>query len=131
MNHIIARITKIESVDNLNLVTFDFHGRALKMMSLDLREDIQVAKEVLLTIRPTHLMVAKKLSGKLSISNNIPVKVISIEDGKLLSSVKVTCNDIILESIMIVESIAHMELKVSDDVRIMIPESELSIVKVL
>lgn len=131
MNHIIARITKIESVDNLNLVTFDFHGRALKMMSLDLREDIQVAKEVLLTIKPTHLTVAKKLSGKLSISNNIPVKVISIEDGKLLSSVKVTCNDIILESIMIVESIAHMELKVSDDVRIMIPESELSIVKVL
>jgi len=131
MNHIIARITKIESVDNLNLVTFDFHGRALKMMSLDLREDIQVAKEVLLTIKPTHLTVAKKLSGKLSISNNIPAKVISIEDGKLLSSVKVTCNDIILESIMIVESIAHMELKVSDDVRIMIPESELSIVKVL
>lgn len=131
MNQIVARISKIESVDNLNIVTFDFHGRALKMMSLDLGEDVKVGKEVLLRIKPTHLIVAKNVSGMLSISNSISAKVTSIEHGKLLSSVKVTVNDMMLESIMIVESIEQMELKVEDDVSIMIAESELSIAKVL
>ena len=131
MNQIVAKITEIESVESLNIVTFDFYGMVLKMMSLDLSADIAVGKEVALTVKPTHLLLVKEFSGMFSLSNTIPAKVLSCENGKLLSSVKVAVKDVTLESIMIVESSRDMELKVGDDVSIMIAESELSIARVL
>lgn len=131
MNQMIASITEIENVENLHIVTFDFNGTVLKMISLDLHENIVVGKEVALTVKPTHIFLAKNVSGMLSVSNKIPAKILSSENGKLLSSVKVAVKDISLESIMIGDSSRQMDLKVGDDVTIMIAESELSIAKVL
>lgn len=131
MSQIKAVITHIDSVDNLNIVKFDFYGQPLKMMSLDLSDDISVGREVILGVKPTHIAIAKDFSGLLSYSNQIKSKIISCEHGKLLSSIKLSAQDIILESIMTLESALGMELKVGDDVTIMIKASELSILEVL
>ena len=131
MKPMIATITKIENVENLHIVTFDFFGEVLKMMSLDLREDVRVGKQVALTVKPTHLLLAKEFSGDLSLTNKIQGKVLSCENGKLLSVVKVALKESVLESIMILEASLLMKIKVDDAVTIMIAESELSIVKVL
>ncbi len=131
MSQIKAVITHIDSVDNLNIVKFDFYGQPLKMMSLDLSDDISVGREVILGVKPTHIAIGKDFSGLLSYSNQIKSKIISCEHGKLLSSIKLSAQDIILESIMTLESALGMELKVGDDVTIMIKASELSILEVL
>lgn len=131
MSQIKAVITHIDSVDNLNIVKFDFYGQPLKMMSLDLSDDISVGREVILGVKPTHIAIGKDFSGLLSYSNQIKSKIISCEHGKLLSSIKLSAQDIILESIMTLESALGMELKVGDDVTIMIKASEFSILEVL
>jgi len=131
MNQLIAKVREIHSVENLHLLSFDFQGIVLKMMSLEIGADVKVGKEVLLTMKPTHLIVSKNDSHQLSISNHIPATITSIERGKLLSAVKVGCRDMTLESIMIAQSVEDMALEVGDDVTIMIAESELSILKVL
>lgn len=131
MSQIKAVITHIDSVENLNIVKFDFCGHSLKMMSLGLSDEISVGKEVLLGIKPTHIAIGKDFSGLVSYSNQIKAKIISCEKGKLLSSLKLSVEDVVLESIITLESTIAMDLKVDDDVTMMIKASELSILKVL
>jgi len=131
MNQIKAVITQIDTVDNLNIVKFNFQGNALTMMSLDLNEEVSVGKEVILGIKPTHIAIGKGHIGLVSYTNQIKATIISCKNGKLLSSIKFSVNDIVLESIITLESTLRMDLKIDDDVIIMLKASELSILKVL
>ena len=131
MSQIKAVITQIETVDNLNMVKFDFCGHSLTMMSLGLNDEISVGREVILGIKPTHIAIGKDFSGLVSDSNQINAKIISCTHGKLLSSIKLSVDDVVLESIITLESALKMDLKTDDDVTMMIKASELSILKVL
>ncbi len=131
MNQIKASITQIDTVDNLNIVKFDFHGHSLTMMSLGLNDETSVGKEVILGIKPTHISIGNDFSGLVSYANQIKATIISCENGKLLSSIKLSVNDVVLESIITFESTLRMDLKVDDDVTMMLKASELSILKVL
>ena len=131
MTQIKAVITQIDTVDNLNIVKFDFHGHSLTMMSLGLNDETSVGKEVILGIKPTHIAIGKDFAGLVSYDNQIKATIVSCENGKLLSSIKLTVKDIVLESIITVESALNMNLKVDDEVTMMLKASELSILKVL
>jgi hypothetical protein len=74
MSNFIATIKKINSVDNLNIVEFDFNGLTLKMMSLDLNDDVQIGKKVNFLVKPTNISLAKNLIGEISLSNQIVAK---------------------------------------------------------
>lgn len=131
MNKFKAVITKIDTNDTLNIVKFDFCGHGLKMMSLGLSDYITVGKQVILGIKPTHIAIGKGFSGLVSYSNQISAKIISCENGKLLSSIKLSVGDVVLESIITTESAVAMDLKANDEVTMMIKASELSILDVL
>ena len=131
MSSLQATITKIDNVEQLNIVYFDFEGVALKMMSLDLPEKIAIGSNVLLSAKPSHIAIAKNLSGVVSYSNQIRCIVDEIELGKLLCSIKLKTNGTILESIITVDSIKKMDLKIGDEVVALIKASELSIMKVI
>jgi len=131
MNTLIATVTKIDTIDNLNIVNFDFSGQTLSMMSLDLSDDIQIGTKVKLITKPSYIAIAKEFSGMLSYSNQLKSKIIELENGKLLSSVKLQIEEFFLESIITFESSQKMNLKVGDEVTAFIKASELSILKVL
>lgn len=131
MSQIKAIITCIDSVESLNIVTFDFHGTALKMMSLDLSEEIGVGRKVILAVKPSHIAIAKEFSGIVSYSNQLKATIHSCDNGKLLSSIKLRIEDVMLESIITLDSVLKMDLKAGDEVTAMIKASELSIVEVL
>jgi molybdopterin-binding protein len=131
MSQIKAIITRIDSVESLNIVTFDFHGIALNMMSLDLSEEIGVGRKVILAVKPSHIAIAKEFSGIVSYSNQLKATIHSCNNGKLLSSIKLRIEDVMLESIITLDSVLKMDLKAGDEVTAMIKASELSIVEVL
>ena len=131
MNTLIATVTKIDTIDNLNIVNFDFSDQTLSMMSLDLSDDIQIGTKVKLITKPSYIAIAKEFSGILSYSNQLKAKIIELENGKLLSSVKLQIEEFVLESIITFESSKKMDLKVGDEVTAFIKASELSILKVL
>jgi len=66
MSTLLATIKKIQSVDTLNIVTFDFNGIELTMMSLGLHDEVQVGKKVSLAIKPSSVAIAKEFSGSIS-----------------------------------------------------------------
>jgi molybdopterin-binding protein len=131
MSKFIATIKKIQSIDNLNIVEFEFDGLTLKMMSLDLNDDVKIGKKVKLSVKPSNISIAKNLTGEISLSNKIVATIESLENGQLLTSVILKINDTILESIITVDSSKRMNLQIGEVVTILIKASNLSIEEVI
>jgi len=131
MNIIQATITAIASVESLHIVKFDFEGTVLSMMSLELADEIVVGRVVNLTVNPTYIALAKECMGIMSYSNQIDAKIVSIDRGELLSSVKLLAGERELESIITTESLLRMGLELEDRVIMLIKASELSIVSLV
>jgi len=131
MSNLIATVSEIKTHDMLHIVEFKCQKKSLYMMSLDLTDDITIGKKVKLTIKPSHIAVAKDFTGEISYSNKLDCTIISIENGKLLSSLKLDFLGFILESIITLNSSKSMNLKEGDRVTAMVKASELSIIEVL
>ncbi len=131
MSQLEVVIREIESVDNLNIVTFDFYGVNLKMMSLDLNDDVQIGSKVILGVKPSAVAIAKNFDGQISDSNQIDSKIESIEKGKLLCSIKLSFKDTVFESIITLDAANRLMLKEKESVTVFIKANEFSIVEVL
>ncbi|MCK4875849.1 MAG: TOBE domain-containing protein [Sulfurimonas sp.] len=131
MNTIVAEVKEIKNVDNLNIVKFYFAGTTLSMMSLELNENIKVGAKVKLITKPTHIAIAKKFNGEVSYSNQLDAEIIHVENGELLSSIKIQIWETTLESIITKDSSERMNLHIGDEVTAFIKANELSIVEVL
>ena len=137
MSHLIATIEKIESVGDLNIVTFVCATQKLQMVSLELSDEIQVGIEVKLACKPTAVALAKptidveSFCSMLSYSNQLKVQISSIERGKLLSSILLKLGSFSLESMTSTEAVERLALKEGDEVIALIEANELSILEVL
>ena len=101
------------------------------MMSLDLNEKVDVGCQVILTAKPTHIAIAKEFNGNISYSNQLDAKIIEINNGELLSSIKLSTGDATCESIITKKSSIRMNLQVDDNVTLFIKASELSIKEII
>ncbi len=130
MNHITATVTAIESMDDLTIVSFEAEGQTMRMMGLGLTLPIVVGSPVTLAAKASNIALAKDLKGELSTSNQLECVIESINNGQLLSSIKLRFGDALLESITTRTSALRMGLKAGDVVTTLIKASELSIIKV-
>lgn len=129
MNQIVANVTRIDTIDNLNIVEFEFQTTKLKMMSLDL-SNITVGQKVVLSVKPTHIAVAKELSGMLSYSNQLVTTISKIEMGELLCTITTEIFNSPLQSIITADSARRMNLQLKDEITLLIKASDLSILDV-
>jgi len=100
-------------------------------MSLDINDNIKIGTKVKLVVKSSHIAIAKEFVGEVSYSNRLKTTISSIENGELLSSIKLKYFDTILESIITVNSSKRMNLKVGDSVIAFVKASELSIGEVI
>jgi len=135
MNRFQATITQIESEGSLHIVTFDFEGTQLRMMSLELDAEVRVGCVVMLTIKSTYIALAKStietFAESVSYTNLIPATIVEIKQGKLLSSIRLDAEGYRLESIITRSSAERMRLAAGEVVTMLIKASELSIVEVV
>lgn len=131
MSQLIATVSFIKNEQTLHMVNFDFQGIKLKMMSLELNEKIKVGVRVALNIKPTHIMLVKDFKGTIACSNRIYAKVVEVENGKILSSIKLQIKDTILESLITTDLSKKMDVKKDDELLMLIKENELSIMEIL
>lgn len=132
MSRLIAKVSKIESCDNLHIVKFEFKDAILTMMSLELSDTIKVGAMVVLVVKPTHIGLAKGVVGNLSYSNQLSCQINSIQNGKLLSNITLKLeDDILLESIITKDSAYRLGLKETDEVTVIIKASDISISEVV
>ena len=131
MNIFRATISQIESIDNLNIIKCYFLDQRLELLSLELGNGIKVGSMVELTTKPSNISIAKNFTGMVSCFNQIKSKIKEVENGELLSSIKLIVGESIIESIITKEMSLKMNLKEDDEVNIFINQSELSIFRVL
>lgn len=130
MNRLEAVVTHIDAEQNLHIISFDFCGQRLSMMGLDLPLGLAVGSKVVLGAKPSHIALAKNLSGELSYSNQLNARIVRIEEGKLLCSIVLHVKDIALQSFITRRSYERMGLHVNDDVTLLIKASELFVLEV-
>ncbi len=137
MSQLTASIESIESVESLNIITFNCAGQKLKMVSLELNKTVQRGKNVILACKPTSVAIAKPTTGTedfssiLSYANQIKVKIVSLQVGQLLCSVLLSFGDFTLESIVSTDAVERLQLNEGDEVIALIKANELSILEVL
>ncbi len=131
MNKMRAKITDIKSVQNLNIVNFIFNNQTLSMVSLELSQDIKVGSEVYISAKATHIAIAKNFSGEISYSNQVKAKIISVNNGEILSSIIVNIGKTEIESVITASSSKRMKLEVNDEITLLIKSTELSISEVI
>lgn len=130
MNKLEATVSKIDSLENLTIVQFDFFGITLSMMSLGL-SNIKVGTKVILNINASHIAIAKDLKGEISLSNKLECTIEKLDKGELLSSLTLRIKDTKITSIITTNSVNRMNLCQNDKVTALIKASELSIQKVI
>ena len=137
MSYLLATIEKIESEDTLNIVTFVCAGQKLQMVSLELDDTVAVGATVKLACKATSVALAKPtrevevFCSMLSYANQLNVRIVSIDKGKLLSSVLLDLGEFTLESIVSSTAITRLALQKEDEVVALIKANELSILEVL
>lgn len=131
MNKLVAIVSNIDSLDDLNLVDFSFFGHKLTMMSLELSDKIKLNSKVILGVKSSDIAIAKDFKGELSFSNFIKAKIKNLDIGKLLASVTFDIENEVLTSIVTSKKAKQMNLKISDEVQIIIKASDLYIHEIL
>lgn len=131
MNKLPACISRIEEAQNLHIVHFEGENYSLKMMGLELPKNVHVGSNVILGVKPSHVAIAKNLSGELSYSNQIYATVHRIEEGTLLCNVELHVGSSVMQSLMTMASCKRMRLQVGDEVVLLMKASEVFITEVL
>jgi len=130
MNYIEAVVQEIHCVDNINIVRFQAQEQSLSMMSLELDSSLAIGDKVILGAKATTVAISKALNEAISISNQLPSTIYKVDNGELLSSIKLRFFDATIESIITKNSSVKMNLKEGDEVIVLIKASDLSIVEV-
>ena len=131
MNKIPATVINIQNIQNLTQVTFATTLHKLKMIGLELPQQIKQNTQLLLTCKATNIAIAKKSDILLSFSNQLHVTIKEIEIGALLCALKLSFEDITLESIITADAAKRMDLQTGERVIALIKSSDLSIAKVV
>jgi len=129
MNSLQAKVTTLESMENLALVSFSMGEQKLQMVSLGLPKSIKKGSDVLLGVKATNISIAKNLSGIISTSNQLKARVETLSNGKLLSTIQLRVEDTLLESIITSEASLLLNLQEGDAVMVLIKASDLSLLK--
>ena len=130
MNRIDAVVTTIDSFENITIVSFEAASQPMRMMALELDKSLVVGSKVTLGVKASNIALAREFSGILSISNQLKVSIESINNGKLLSSIKFSFAGSLIESIITRESVSRMNLQTGTKIIALIKSSELSILEI-
>ena len=127
MNLITATIRDIKKHQNISALRFDALGFELGMVALEIDETLQIGAVVNLKAKATNIALAKEINRQLSISNQLKGRVVEINHGEILCSVKLKVQETTLESIITEHSAIAMNINIGDTIVALIKASDISI----
>lgn len=130
MNKLNATITGIETADYISMVNLDADGVTFCSIIIETPETasyLKVGNKVEIVFKETEVSIAKKDYSNISLSNKLPVKIIRIIKGKILSELIMDFYSNNISSIIPTHFVDREELKIGDKVYAMIKSNEIMI----
>lgn len=126
MNKIKTKIISIQKEDSINLVKLESNNITLSLLTLDLPNNIKVESEVMALFKESEVAIAKS-ECEISISNRIKGEIIDIENGKIVTMVKIKTKIGEIDSMITTASSERMNLKVGEIVFALVKSNEMSL----
>lgn len=132
MSYMQVTVEKIITKDSLCLVQCRFENSTLRLVTLELNEEIKEGIALKLSVKSTHVAIGKNLQGALSYANQLDTVITQIVHGELLCSLTLrTQGGCLLESLITEASAQRLDLHEGEHVTALIKATELSIWEVL
>ncbi|PSM52296.1 molybdenum-pterin binding domain-containing protein [Campylobacter blaseri] len=126
MNRILAKVVKIQENGALHKVNFSSQIGNLSLVSLDL--NLKIDQEVTLGFKSSAVAIGRLNDDMLSYSNQIKVKIRSIEKGQILTKVVASVNQEFITSIITTDSANRLNLKVEENAVFLIKATDVFVV---
>lgn len=113
MNSIPGKISHIEVGDRLSIITVDTgtaNIQAIVVDTPDTADYIRVGTPVSALIKETEIFIAREQDLQISIRNRLPVEILSIERGKILSRLTLQFGKTEINSIVPTSAIDDLSL---------------------
>ncbi|MES2240584.1 MAG: TOBE domain-containing protein [Bacteroidota bacterium] len=130
MNTLLGNISKIKTEGSLSLVKVmvqDCTITSIVIESPNLSEYLILGNAVKVLFKETEVVLAKALSGIISIQNKLDCKVISFEKGKLLCKISLRFQDTTISSIITRNAFDQLAIQENDELTAMIKTNEVSL----
>lgn len=111
MNHLEGKLESIQAVDLLHQLSFNVGEQKLSVLTLEIGSNIEIGAAYALQVKSTNIAIAKEFGGHLSICNQLNAKVVSVTNGKLLSSVLLDIEGFSMESVISLAQAEAMQLQ--------------------
>ncbi len=125
MNRFQAKLIEIKKSNHIQILQFQLQKQSLTLITLDTIENLKCSYQYSLAIKPMNIAIARESKRLQSTMNQLYGTVMAIECSELLCSVTLQIDNIQLESIVLQESLKDMELKVKDNIMILINISDI------
>lgn len=133
MNKLRGPIIGIESSEGLSIVEIDAGGVSLSCIVLETHETsgtLQPGHEIYAVFKESSVSIGKNLSGMLSQRNRLPVRVKSVEKGKILTKVLLDFHGTEIVTIITTRSAKAMEIEPGDEVQAIVKSSDIALMEV-
>ena len=132
MNKLSGTITQIQQSGAILLVDIDVEGKgfsALLIESTPRHNWIRKGNSVNIVFKETEVSLAKELSGRISLRNRMNCKVLGVDRGELLSTVKLGFKHFTLVSAITTRSVDSLQIAVGDEVEALVKANEVSLMQ--
>jgi len=130
MNTLIGHINKIDDFEGLTLIEIKVEKDILKSIVINNSTHTYHSNDkVELLFKETEVILGQKTNHLISLQNKLNCKIISIQNGKLLSQIQLQYHDFKLYSIITTNSVLNLDLKVNDNIVAYIKTNEIMVAK--
>ena len=127
MNRFQAKLIEIKKSNHIQILQFQLQKQSLTLITLDTIENLKCSYQYSLAIKPINIAIARESKRLQSTMNQLCGTVMAIEFNELLCSITLQIDNIQLESIVLKESLKDMDLKVKDNIMILINISDITL----
>lgn len=129
MNKLAGFIKEIKTCDEILQVFIDINGKIFTSLILSSNEKYEINQKVNILFKETEVMIASK-DSKISARNAFLSKILSIQNGEILSAVKFDFLDENIDCIVTKNAVLDLGCKINEEFIWFVKSNEISIQKV-
>ena len=132
MNQLTGIVTHIQQSGSIMLVDVDIDGHdvsALMINSLEIPNWLCEEKSIGVIFKETEVSLAKDLYGKISLRNRMQCKVLNVERGELLSTIKLQFQEYSITSAITIRAVDSLQITIGDEIEALVKSNEISLMQ--